>query len=271
VENTAKQSLIGEHGLAFWIETQAGNVLLDTGQGRAIGHNAHKLGIDLSQVNVIVLSHGHYDHTGGLDAAATAEQADIYIHPAALEPKFTRQPMGQARYIGMPDSSRRILDQAQRRVIHTDKPTEILRGIHVTGPIPRATDFEDTGGEFFLDESCSIRDELIDEQAVFFDTSDGTVVLLGCAHSGAINTLMYVQQLTGQRPILAVIGGMHLLSAGQHRMDATVEALGRVDVKKIGLAHCTGFAAMARLHNEFPDRCFHCTAGTQMEFTCRST
>jgi 7,8-dihydropterin-6-yl-methyl-4-(beta-D-ribofuranosyl)aminobenzene 5'-phosphate synthase len=81
-----------------------------------------------------------------------------------------------------------------------------------------------------------------------------------------VNTLGYVRQLTGNRPIYAVIGGMHLLSANETRMAATIDALRQLDVRKIGLAHCTGFAAMAQLYDEFPGRCFHCVTGTRLEF-----
>ena len=267
VENAAGHDLLGEHGLAFWIETPAGAALLDTGQGKVLLRNACNLGIDLSQAQTIILSHGHYDHTGGLAAAATAaEQAAICFHHAALGPKFSRRPDGQVRAIGMPDLARQTIEHNRRRVLCTDKPMEVLRGLYATGPVPRVTAFEDTGGDFFLDERCATRDPLTDDQAVYFDTPDGVVVLLGCAHSGLINALTYVQRLTGQRPVRAVIGGTHLLSASRARMDATVAALSQMDVRRIGLAHCTGSAAMARLHAEFPDRCFHCVAGTQMEY-----
>lgn len=271
VENTAAHGLLGEYGLAFWIETPAGAALLDTGQGEVLLRNARSLGVDLSLAKAIILSHGHYDHTGGVAEAATAAgQATICFHPSTVEPKFTRGPAGAVRAIGMPDSGRQAIEQNRRRVIYADKPTEIVGGLYVTGPIPRVTDFEDTGGEFFLDPSCSVRDPLTDDQAVYFDTVEGVVVLLGCAHSGLINSLRYVHQLTGHRPVHAVLGGMHLLSASQARLDATVAVLRQMDVHRIGLAHCTGFAAMARLHNEFPGRCFHCVTGTSLDFDCPS-
>ena len=159
-----------------------------------------------------------------------------------------------------------MIEQKGRRVDRVEGPKEVLPGVHVTGPIPRVTEYEDTGGQFYLDSGCSKPDPLTDDQAVCFDTPEGVVVLLGCAHSGVVNTLRYVRQLTGNRPIHAVIGGMHLLSANEARMAATIEALRQLGVQKIGLAHCTGFEAMARLDHELPKRCFHCVAGTRLEF-----
>jgi 7,8-dihydropterin-6-yl-methyl-4-(beta-D-ribofuranosyl)aminobenzene 5'-phosphate synthase len=267
VDNTAGHGLLGEHGLAFWIETLAGTAILDTGQGAVLPRNVVCLGLDISQAKAIILSHGHYDHTSGLAVASgTARKAVICIHPAALLPKFTRRLDGQVRSLGMSDSSRQTIEHDRGRVLYTEQPTEVLSGLYVTGRIPRVTDFEDTGGEFFLDKACLKRDQLADDQAVYCDTAQGLVVLLGCAHSGVVNSLMYVRQLTGNRPIHAVIGGMHLLTAGENRLSRTIAALREMNVCRIGLAHCTGFAAMARLHNEFPDRCFHSAAGTRLEF-----
>lgn len=267
VENTAGHSTLGEHGLSFWIETPAGAALLDTGQGEVLLRNARSLDVRLSDAKAIILSHGHYDHTGGLALAAVkAEQATICLHTAAVEPKYARRPDGQVRSIGMPDARRQVIDQKGRRVVWVERPSEILPGLHATGPIPRVTDFEDTGGGFFVDPGCSRRDPLTDDQAVYFDTPDGVVVLLGCAHSGVVNTLQYIRQLAGDRPIYAVIGGMHLLSADEARVAATIDALRQLDVRKIGLAHCTGFAAMTQLHHAFPGRCFQCVTGTRLEF-----
>ena len=266
VENTADQrGLLAEHGLAFWIELEHKNVLFDTGQGKVLGANAQQLGIHPETADAICLSHGHYDHTGGLrDILRSARRAVVYVHRAAFEPKYARNPDGSARDIGMPFLDEQQVREAAKLVL-VEEPTEICEGLYLTGPVPRTMDFEDTGGAFFKDQDCTRPDDLPDDQAAFLETPAGTVVILGCAHAGVINTLHYVRKLTEGRPVHTVIGGMHLLQASPERMDKTVRQLRRLDVRRLLPCHCTGPAAIARLWNEFPGRCGTCVAGTVVE------
>jgi 7,8-dihydropterin-6-yl-methyl-4-(beta-D-ribofuranosyl)aminobenzene 5'-phosphate synthase len=267
VEDTARDpDLLAEHGLAFWIEAGSSNILFDTGQGQALEHNASRLGISLQLTEAVVLSHGHYDHTGGLEHVLQASPvAKVYAHPAAFQAKYIRNSDGTAREIGIPFPDENKVREKPGRLIWTKEPAEICPGLFVTGQVPRVTDFEDTGGPFFLDKDCRQPDPLLDDQVMFFDSADGTMVLLGCAHSGVINTLRYVHGLTNNRPIHTVMGGMHLLSAGKKRLDKTVEQLQKLDVQRLLPAHCTGSAATLRLSNEFAGRCAPCSVGTVLE------
>jgi 7,8-dihydropterin-6-yl-methyl-4-(beta-D-ribofuranosyl)aminobenzene 5'-phosphate synthase len=268
VENTARgPSVFAEHGLSYWIELDGKHVLLDSGQGGVIAGNACKLGISLREINALILSHGHYDHTGGAaEALKTSSSATIYAHPAAFSQKFARDNKGAVRNIGMPRASEKAIRDSRNHWIATTRPTVVFKGLSATGPVPRLTDFEDTGGHFFLDETCTQPDPIEDDQSVFFDAKEGTVVLLGCAHSGVINTLHYIRQLTDNRPILAVIGGMHLVDASSHRIERTIEELQAISVGRLAPAHCTGMPATVALWNAFPDRCQPCPVGTQFEF-----
>ena len=181
VENTAQGAgILAEHGLAYWIEWDGHRVLFDTGQGSVLVSNAYKLGIPLHETDAIVLSHGHYDHTGGLaEMLSSGLAAPIYAHPAAFDPKYARNRDGTAREIGIPVAVREALHRHSPNVIKTESPATIVRGLTATGPVPRITDFENTGGPFFLDAACSQPDPLIDDQSLFFEAHEGLVVLLG--------------------------------------------------------------------------------------------
>jgi len=265
-ENTAgKCGLLAEHGLSFLIETGRSKVLFDTGQGLALRHNAEQLKVDLKTITAVVLSHGHYDHTGGLTFALNGMNCPrLYVHPEAFSLKYTRDPDGSAREVGM-TAGNKITAGELAEIVFVEEKTMIAPGLFLTGPIPRTTRFEDTGGAFFKDPECRIPDDLPDDQALFAETKNGTAVILGCAHSGVVNTLRYIQTLTDNRPIHTVIGGMHLLHASPERMDQTVAELRRLNILRLIPCHCTGFAATVRLWNEFPRKCETCPSGTVIQ------
>ena len=268
VENMASEpGLLAEHGLAYWIEHGGRSALFDTGQGGVLANNARELGIALGDMDALVLSHGHYDHTGGVaDALKTGRSEAVYAHPMAFSRKYLRKSDGAARAIGMPGHAEKALRKLRHRLVATMAPTTVFEGLTATGPVPRLNDFEDTGGPFFLDEACLQPDPLVDDQSLFLATADGTVVLLGCAHSGVINTLDYIRRLTDNRPILAVIGGMHLVGASPRRLERTVDELRRIGVERLAPAHCTGMPATVALWNAFPGRCQPCPVGTRLEY-----
>jgi len=267
-EDTAGEpGLRAEHGLCLLIEADGHRILFDTGQGKALLANARRLGADLRAVDAVVLSHGHYDHTGGLaQILDRASRPTVYLHPAAVEKKYARTEAPPHRSIGIPDLSARKIEERAGGVVWTRKPAEVFPGIHVTGEIPRHAEFESRSDPFFLDAGCRRPDPLIDDQALYVETIEGLVVVLGCAHAGVVNTLEYVSYLTGRSEIHAVLGGMHLLHAPADRLDKTLRALERFNLRAVAPCHCTGLAAVAGFRSALGSRVWACHTGSRFEF-----
>jgi 7,8-dihydropterin-6-yl-methyl-4-(beta-D-ribofuranosyl)aminobenzene 5'-phosphate synthase len=267
VDDKAGGPLVSEHGLSLWIESGGKRILFDTGQGAALVANAQALGIDLSSTDILVLSHGHYDHTGGIPHVVDeAPHVEVYCHPGIFQPRYAIREE-KARSIGMKresiDALRALGDSRLHRV---EDPLMLTESIGLTGPVPRLTDYEDTGGPFFLDVEGSRPDAIVDDLALFIETNAGTVACLGCAHAGVINTLTQVRALTGGTGIRAAIGGFHLLSAGPNRLEATAAALRTLQPDLLAPCHCTGDSAVAFLQEALGGRVSIGTAGVTYSF-----
>jgi len=268
VENMAGDpSLLGEWGLSFLIETGKHRILFDTGGGRTLFENARALKVDLTKLDAIVVSHGHFDHTGGLEKALeTSGPVDLFIHPAAFAPRYFK---GRERVLREENGISRDALRSKARGFHeTAAPALVREGVMVTGQVPRTTDFEDTGvgGFIYLDADLKTPDLVPDDQAIFFRVPEGVVVILGCAHAGVVNTARYAMKLSGAEKIYAVMGGTHLLSASPQRMQATIEAFRQMGIERILLGHCTGVNSYAQLAGAFPGRCSWPPTGAKIHF-----
>ena len=266
-ENSVRRpGLLAEHGLAWWIEICGKSVLFDTGQGMVIGHNAKKLGIKLERADALVLSHGHYDHTGGIGSLlSTNTSCPIWMHPASMEKKFSGTSPSEVRCISTSLLHDEKLRSHTNRLRDASFHSEVVPGLFLTGEIPRLNGFEDTGGQFFLDAGCSITDPLADDIAVYFENGDSIIVLLGCAHSGVMNTISFIAKLTGKQ-IGVVMGGMHLEKASAERLSKTIEGLRGMGVREIYPCHCTGHDASIALQNALPSMVRQCSVGSKWVF-----
>jgi 7,8-dihydropterin-6-yl-methyl-4-(beta-D-ribofuranosyl)aminobenzene 5'-phosphate synthase len=266
MDNAAAPGLAGEHGLALWIEAHGRRVIFDTGQSAACVENAQTLHVPLTTADALVLSHGHYDHTGGVARVlACAPQVPVYAHPSVTQPRFSMH-AGVAKDLRMPASARRAIAGLSPAQFHAvTAPLMLADGLGLTGPIPRTTTFEDVGGPFFLDAAGTQPDMIEDDLALWIATPVGVVVCCGCCHAGLINTLQYICRVTHTTRIAAIIGGLHLVNANNERLAATMAALQTYNPAAIVPLHCTGAAAVAALQAARPGRVTPGYAGFQYD------
>lgn len=267
VDDRAGDGLVAEHGLSIWIETGGMRLLFDTGSGGALARNSAAVGLDLGLVDVVVLSHGHDDHTGGISSVLTrTSEATAYFCPGIDRERFALRE-GTKQFAGMPPAARAALFRMPREKIHeVDRPVFISENIGLTGRIPRETLYEDTGGPFFLDIEGRQPDPINDDLALWVRLEDSLIVFVGCAHAGLVNTINRIRSLNGGRRIRAVIGGFHLLQAGPVRLAHTISALRTINPGLIAPGHCTGAGAVSVLRNAFGERVRPFEAGTTYRF-----
>jgi 7,8-dihydropterin-6-yl-methyl-4-(beta-D-ribofuranosyl)aminobenzene 5'-phosphate synthase len=267
-ENTAdKGNLLAEWGLSILVETGKASVLLDTGNSISATHNADVLGVDLSKIDKIVLSHGHYDHTGGLRQVLQKMRKDIEIiaHPDIWQAKYARPKDEPDKYIGIP-FQRNELESLGATFNLTAEPVRIDDSIMTSGEVPMVTSFEQVDTDLFVKEDTGWQqDKLLDDQALIVNTESGLVVILGCAHRGIINTLYHARRLTGKEMIYAVIGGSHLINTSEERLWQTIGALRELEIQRLGLCHCTDLPAASVLAQEFGESFFFNKAGSVID------
>lgn len=253
VDNRPGEGLAAEHGFAALIEQQGRRILFDTGQGSALKHNAEKMGIDLAAVDTVVLSHGHYDHTGGLvSVLSSGGTPRLYFHADLLRRHYVLDQNG-AREIGIPEQALEAL-HASPRLHHVTHPLSLTESIGIGAPIERTTGFEDAGGSFFLDAQAITPDPIEGDLVLWIRTEGGLVVVVGCCHAGVANTLAQVRLWTGEERVRALVGGLHLLHADRRRLSLTVTALKRRVPERLVACHCTGENAIRTLQEAFPGR-----------------
>jgi 7,8-dihydropterin-6-yl-methyl-4-(beta-D-ribofuranosyl)aminobenzene 5'-phosphate synthase len=264
-----EDKLAFEHGFSAWVELDDKKILFDTGQTGAFAGNAEQLGIDLSEADGVILSHGHYDHTGGVPALLTKlkKKTPVYIGKEFFLPKYKLLEDGNYKYNGTPFKKEQLAENAMAEQYYIeDTVTKISGNLILFKNFSRTNDFEKVNPKFFVrTEQGLVQDLFPDEIALGIVTGQGLVLLVGCSHVGIVNILETVRK-TMSIPIAAIIGGTHLVEAREDRLEKTIEAFRVHGVKTIAVSHCTGEAGMALLQKEFPDGFVLNNTGNVMEF-----
>lgn len=278
-DHEIKNSILAEHGFSAIVSVTADNqsrsILFDFGfseQGAAI--NVDALGVDLSPIETLVLSHGHMDHFGGLGALVEKigkKDLELVLHPTAFR-KSRYIKVSEDLKIKLPPLSEEKIRAAKVSVVESKDPKALLDGmVYFLGEIPKKTEFERGFPRMHYDDADgqSKWDPIEDDTAlVAHIKGKGLVILSGCAHSGIVNTLKYAQEVTGVDELYVVMGGFHLTGADfEPIIETTTEALKDLDPAYIVPTHCTGRKAVANIEKEIPDKFLLNMSGTRMVFS----
>lgn len=265
------KNIMGEHGFSALVEKDGQKILLDTGQGLALKPNAKTLSIDLSQIDTIVLSHGHYDHTGGLSQLLPfSQKTRVICHPDVFGPKYSHNIYNvnkPFKYIGPPFSKDVLKADPNCELILQKDFQKISDQIFFSGQVSRVTGFEINDKRLKLKHQKGFSDDpLFDDTSLLIETRKGPVILTGCAHSGIVNTMKHFENMTGHKQFHAVIGGTHLgFLNSKDQLEKTMDAFEIYGLDLIAVSHCTGNEASAICYNRFKEKFSFANAGWAIE------
>lgn len=265
IENSQGQhrALKCEHGLSFHIEKDGRKFLFDTGQTSAFLYNAEVLQIDLTDLEYVVLSHGHYDHTGGFRTlAGLGGKFELILGKGFFDPKYGAKG-GSSEFLGNSFDEGFLRQSGISYEFMSQDTLEFLPGVHLVTNFIRRHDDEQINPRFKIYENGEFRPDLFsDEVCMAVETPQGLVVVLGCSHPGVKNMLDTVSERLG-KPVYAVLGGTHLMEASRDSIRMTMDYFREKDIKRIGVSHCTGQVAMDSL-KACSDRFYHNRTGSSL-------
>ncbi|MBA1336965.1 MAG: Metal-dependent hydrolases of the beta-lactamase superfamily II [Firmicutes bacterium] len=266
-DRVRKRGLLAEHGLSLWIEKDDKAILFDTGQSSVFFHNAKAMGISPEAADYIVISHGHYDHCGGLQYYSCTDMAPtIYVHPDAFLKKLASADEDEPfRQVGIPFEIS-AQDWMKDRIVCTRQPLKIEKGILVSGEIPCSSAFEEVSKDFYVEKDGKIMpDMMLDEQMLIIEDDGEVAIFLGCSHPGVVNSIKYAQKLIPDKSIKLLVAGMHLGNVSPIRLQTTIRYIMDMDIRRVVPLHCTGFGAMCEMKRFLGDRCLILCAGDTID------
>ncbi|UCE29241.1 MAG: MBL fold metallo-hydrolase [Candidatus Bathyarchaeota archaeon] len=267
-DNFAPVGGLGQGGLSLLLELVDARgarrkMVFDTSDHKeALMHNIKDLKVDLSDIDCVILSHGHHDHIAvTAEVVKAAGGVKVYAHPHTLLPRIYVEKTGKRRHIGAPKGEGlKEIERSGGEVILATKPVEVVPGVWTSGQIERKTTFENvlplSEGErlIVVINGEETDDRILDDQALWMDVGGvGPCVVTGCAHAGPVNTLLHVQKIGRFKEIHGLVGGTHLIGRSEEYLKQTITELRKFRLALISPCHCTGFKAMTRLWQAFPD------------------
>ena len=248
-ENTvSRRGLLAEHGLSVLVEEGGKRILFDTGQSGVYIHNAEQVGISLEGLDAIVLSHGHYDHTGGLPEFPGEVSCPVYLSGKALEDKWCL--------------AGDVQELERLPLVFTWEQEEIFPGIYLLGQISTTVPSEMGEKPFrILQNGRYLPDTMEDEQLLVIRTPQGLAVFAGCAHPGILSCVEKVKRTFPGEKLYSLLAGMHLRGCPQERVEETITGLKEAGFTYLIPLHCTGTLAIARMKMAFGKSCLMAEAG----------
>lgn len=265
-ENTSvSKKFNAEHGLSFYIETKDHKILFDVGASLLFLENAKKMNVDISQVDYLIISHGHYDHGGGLkDFFQENTKAEVFIHGQAFGQYYSLRPDNEMKYIGLDQDFK-----DNKQIVFTSDRFFITKGIQVFSKVKQVTELPKSNSSLYMKKEGEFVNDIFSHEQNLIIEEDGKILLLaGCAHNGIINIVKHFYELKGHMPDY-LIGGFHLSSrtCGNEpieNIDKIAQYLLTTKTKYY-TCHCTGLEAYQELKKLMGDQIDYLSAGSEIE------
>ncbi len=264
VENKTEHSnMLAEHGLSIFIEADGKKILFDAGASDILLHNAEVMNVDLAEVDFAVVSHGHYDHTGGFPAfCALNKKASIYLHKDGFRDSYgfrDGQPEDETSGIIWTDEQKAGIKE---RLELTDGPVYVTENICITGTVPVAEGTNITENFYYRDEEGQWqKDDMSHEQVLVIRQPEGLYIFSGCSHRGVISALEGGKAMFPGERVAVLVAGMHLYSASEEDRKAVVDQMAAEGLDKVMPVHCTGIKAICDLKTKLGENCVVAVAG----------